>query len=114
MKHKFDGIDTTQVLYVDKGVILLAGQPISEIEVQNLKEEVKALKNFRMWRILQETVRVKAIEKGLLNATNWEETLSGKMMLHNLGLLKSIVDVIDTYAIPQKPLAPPKRAVHLP
>lgn len=113
MKHKFDGIDPTQVLQVAKnGMLLLNGEPITEIELTNLQQEVKALKNFRVWRIMQETVRERAIEKGLLTSTKWEETLAGKMMIHNLGLLKSIADVLEGYTIPHKVAATQKRTVN--
>lgn len=80
-----------------KGVVFLNGNKITEIEVKELKSEIKAFKNFRLWRILQETLRQKAVEKSVLTSTNFEEVLAGKMMIHNIGIIKSIVDVLDNY-----------------
>lgn len=105
-------IDQFQVLRAVKGTLYLAGEPMTEIEVQNLKQEVRALKNFRVWQIMHETVRQAALDKGFYEATEWEHTLSGKMMVHNLGILKNIVDIIDKYTIPQ--MAAPKRKSGIP
>lgn len=105
-------LDTNEVLKVlpDKRVFMGANE-ITPIEVKNLQEEVRALKNFRIWKVMQETVKQKAIDKGFYEALSWEETLSGKMMVHNLGILKSIVDVIDRY---QPPVVPPKTQTQSP
>ncbi len=109
-KHKFDGIDATQVLQTSKtGGLLLNKLPIGEIELKNLKEEVKAFKNFRLFKVFNETVRHQAIEKGMINSQKWEETLAGKMMLHNLGILNSILSNIELANIPQKQITPPKK-----
>lgn len=109
-KPKLDGVDVNDVVTVSKDGkdLLIGGNKMSDIELKNLKEEVKALKNFRVWRIMHETVRHKAIEKGILLSNEWEETLAAKMMLHNLGLLKSVLDVIDRFT-PQVIPTPPKK-----
>lgn len=100
-KAKWLPIDARDILIVSKeGKVLLFGEPITEMELKSLKEEVKALKHFRIWRIFQETLRHKAVEQGFINATNWEMTLSGKMLLHSLGIEQSIVSVIETYQVP--------------
>lgn len=112
MKHKFDGIDITQVLQVSKDHMLcIDGKPLTELEVSKLKEEARVLESFRIWLIMQETVKQKAVEKGFLESKDWEETLAGKMMLHNLGLLKSILEVIQKYSLPQKVIAPLKKGL---
>lgn len=102
----WDGVDPKQVLVVTKErKMVVDGEVLSDIEIKNLQDEVKSLKNFRIWRIMQETVKHKAVEKGFIESLSWEQTLSGKMMLHNLGLLRSIVEVIDNHF----PLVPPPK-----
>jgi hypothetical protein len=97
-------VDPLEVLVVTKDHKMFIGsEPITEIELKNLQQEVKALKSFRVWRILQETIRQKAIEKGLIQSVVWEETLAAKMMIHNLGIIKTIVEVLDTYRVPVIP-----------
>lgn len=81
----------------DKGFVFLNGKSITDIEVKELKAEVKAFKNFKLWRILQETIRQKAIEKSVLQSKNFDEVVAGKMMIHNIGIIKSIVELIDNY-----------------
>lgn len=95
-------LDSQDILLVSKeGKIYLNGEPLSQIDVQNLQAEIKSLKQFRIWRILQETLRHKAIEKSITQSENWEQVLSGKMMLHSLGVMKSIVQVLEHHRYPQ-------------
>lgn len=89
--------------------IFLGSSKITDIEMKNLQQEAKVLKNFRLWKVLQETVRQKAVEKGVVESTNWEQTLSAKMMLHNLGILKSIVEVLVTYQPKPQATTPQKK-----
>ncbi len=90
-----------------KGVVFMGTEPITETELKSLKEDVKTLKSLRLWPILHETLRQKAIEKGLVDSKTWEETLSAKMMLHNLGIITSILGVIERTEI-RNPLQPPR------
>lgn len=91
-------------------MLYISGAPIGEVELQNLKQEVRTLKQLHIWRIMQETVRNEAIEYGFFSSTDWERTLAGKMMVHNLGLLKSMVDAIEKYTIPQVPPTAKKKS----
>ena len=93
-------VDPVDVITVtEKGILQLNGEQISEVEAKSLKAEVKTLKSFRLWNILNNTLRQKAIEKSVLQSTNFEQVLAGKMMVHNLGVIKSIIDVIDKHII---------------
>jgi hypothetical protein len=95
-------LDSQDILLVNKeGKIFLGGQLITQAEVQNLQQEIKSLKQFKIWRILQETLRHKAVEKAVTLSENWEQVLSGKMMLHSLGVMKSIVHVLEHKTFPQ-------------
>lgn len=51
---------------------------------------------------MQETIKQKAIEKGMLQSTDFEQVLSGKLMLHNLGIMNSIVDLIKSLREPEQ------------
>lgn len=94
-------VDTRDVLVADKTRgLLLFGEPITEIELDNLRAEALSIKSFRIWRIFQETLKQEAIEQGLVNADKWEMTLSAKMMLHSLGIMASIVRVLEVYKVP--------------
>lgn len=77
-----------------KPVLVVNAKPLSPIDHEQLVKDADYFTRSNLWRIMQETVKQKAIEKSVLKSTNWEETLSGKMMLHNLGIQKSIIDLI--------------------
>lgn len=98
--------------------ILLGGAPITENEYKRLQDEAKAFKNSRLWQVMHETVRQKAIQTGFVEAETWERTMSGKMMLHNLGVLKSIVESLTNMpaqyiaTMPPKPYKPTQKVAH--
>lgn len=87
-----DVLDT--IIAGGKPVLLLDGHQLSEADRDQLKVEADYFTRSRLWRIMQETVKHKALEKAVTNSKSWEETLGGKMMLHNLGILQSIVGAI--------------------
>lgn len=91
-------VQPLDVLTVDKkGQTYLDGMLLDEVTLKSLKAEAKALKKFKIWAIIQETLRQKAIEKAVLHSLNYEQTLSGKMMIHSIGVFKSIVNVLEKY-----------------
>lgn len=113
-KTNFPPLDVTEVLLATKEGILLLGSPITDMELKSLQEEVRALKQFRIWKIMQETIRHKAIEKGITLSTQWEEVLAAKMMLHDLGIMKSVVDAIEGYKTRAASIVPPSTTTYIP
>lgn len=106
-------VDPLEVLSVSKEQILLLGsERITETELKNLQMEAKTLKTFRLWRIMQETVKQKAIQMGFVDAETWERAMSGKMMLHNLGILHSIVENLTIVPVARTPLTTPRPSKH--
>lgn len=83
------------------GLILLNGEQITSQELKNLKSEVRALKEFQIYNILQNTLRQKAVEKAVLTSTDLyslkgnEQVLAGKMMVYSLDILKTIIESVD-------------------
>lgn len=74
--------------------LYVGGKEIEDAELAELKAQATYLLNTRLWRILQESVKQKAIEKSVLQSKNWEEALAGKMLLHDVGLRNSMIDAI--------------------
>lgn len=87
-------VDKYNVLEIKNGKVFVGGEALVEAEINKLQAELKALEEFRIWNIMQETIRQKAVEKAVLHSENWEQVLAGKMMIHNLGIIKSILEVI--------------------
>lgn len=91
-------VSVTDFLEVDRnGKLYLGGEEMTEPEIKAIKEEIKYLDKTRVWHIFQETLRQKAIDKAMLNSTEWEHVLAGKMMIHSLGIFKSIVEAIKRH-----------------
>jgi hypothetical protein len=85
----------------------LGSDELTDEAVRNLKNEVEILKRMQLWSIMQNTVKKLAIDKGINQSTDFEQVLSGKMMLHNLGIIKSILDSIDGFKLaPTKIITP--------
>lgn len=96
-------VDPEMVFSVSKaGNVMLGGQQITANELKNLKAEVKALKDFEIWKVLQHTLRAKAIEKAVLTSTDLyslkgnEQVLGGKMMVFSLDVMKTIIQNIGS------------------
>lgn len=95
-------VDPERVFSVSKGgSLMLGGKQITDVEKKNIKSEVRALKDFEVYRIIVNTLRQKAIEKAILTSTDLyslkgnEQILAGKMMIYSLDIIKTIVDRID-------------------
>ncbi len=94
-------VDPLQVLEArqEKGQrlrVFLGKDELTESQIKQLKVEVDLLQRSNLWRIMQETVKAKALEKAFTQSTDWEQVLSGKLMVHNLGIQQAIVKLIDT------------------
>ena len=94
--------DPNFVFSVSKtGLVLLNGEQLSTPELKNLKSEVRALKEFQIYKVLQHTLRQKAIEKAILTSTDLyspkgnEQVLAGKMMIYSLDIVKTIIESVD-------------------
>lgn len=74
--------------------LYIGGKEVADNELVELKSQATYFVNTRLWRIMQESVKQKAIEKAVLQSKNWEETLAGKMLLHDVGLRNAMMDAI--------------------
>lgn len=97
-------VNPDEVLTVDdKGRAFINGKIATNLEIKELQAEAKGLRSFRLYKIIQETLRQKAIEKAVLTSDSTvlrdvnPELMSGKLMIHDLGIIKSIVDLLADY-----------------
>jgi hypothetical protein len=96
-------VEVSQILEVkqknNRVFVLLGKEELTESQIKQLKVEADLLQRSNLWRIMQETVKAKAMEKAFTQSTDWEQVLSGKLMVHNLGIMQSIVKLIDDLKI---------------
>jgi hypothetical protein len=82
------------VLKVDKGIIYIGKNKLEDIELRALIAEAKALEGFYLWKILNESIKQDAMNRGWNNATSIEELNSAKTIFYTLDLQNSIVKLI--------------------
>lgn len=87
-------VNPFHVLHTDSGNIFINGTKITEVEREELRAQAKTLLELRVWKILQETLKQQAIDKSVLLSKTWEEVLAGKMMVHNLGIIRTVVELL--------------------
>jgi len=80
-----------------KGIphFFIGGKKVEGAQLQELKAEAITWLKSGLWSIIMETIKQKALEKATIESTQWEHTLAGKMMLHDLGLIRSIVEGLE-------------------
>ena len=82
------------VLKVEKGVIYIGKEKLEDTELRALIAEAKALEGFYLWKILNESIKQDAMNRGWNNATSIEELNSAKTIFYTLDLQNSIVKLI--------------------
>ena len=85
--------------YTEAGKIFLGGNEITEDHVKVLKEEIAWWKNSQLSDIFTNSVGKQAQDNIFKFSQNFDEVKTGKLMLHNLGILEKIVDKIDSFKI---------------
>ena len=91
-------VDLHKVFEVTKErKMMLGGRILEPNEIAEFQSQAVVLSQIPLWCIMQETLKQKGIEKAVLQSTTWEETLAGKMLIHDVGLRNSILDVLKSY-----------------
>lgn len=75
--------------------LLINGEPVSEIEMNSLREEAKFYKKTRLWVLLTETVKDQAMKVMFNKSETFNDMYAGKMMLYNISVQKNIIDKLE-------------------
>lgn len=94
LKNVLCAILPEEIIKVDRGIVYIGSDKITEQEVRQLQAEIKALEGSRIWKVLNETVRFHAVHKSVHDATSFEHVLSGKMALWTLDIFQSTMNVL--------------------
>lgn len=87
--------DVLDYPYVTK----IAGVDLTQDERTNLKIEANQLKQTRLWSILTNTLKQLAQKTMFENSKNWDDMVTGKMMLYNLEVIEKTVESISNLTI---------------
>lgn len=85
------------------GIPYLNLEPATKEALRELKSQAQVLQKMDIWKVMQETIKQKAIDLALKGSTEWNHVLPGKMMVHNLGVLNSIVEALANIDINKLP-----------
>ena len=93
LSYLLNSVNPDDVITQAKGKIYVGGKEITENETKQFEAEVKALEGFRIWKIINETVRGQAMDKGFNKSLTYDDLLTSKMMLYNLDIINSVIRV---------------------
>jgi hypothetical protein len=74
--------------------IYIGGEKITQQELKVIQEEIKFVKETRLWSIINETIKADAQRKMFVSAKTTDDLFAGKMMLYNLDLINKCISVL--------------------
>lgn len=99
LKEYFCAVVEDDILTIDKlGRLKINGVVLTPGEQNGLLEEAKFLYDSRLWKILINTPKARAMEIMFTKSENFEDMRNGKMMLYNLSLQENLVKTILNFA----------------
>lgn len=84
------------VIRESKGIIYLGNKEIKEQDLRILLAEIKALETMSIWRIINETIKQDALDRGWNKSTSVEDLNVGKTMFYTLDLQNSIIRTLKS------------------
>lgn len=94
VSNLYCSINPNDVIRVEKGLMFLGNELITNEEVKQLQEEIKFIEACRIWGVITNTLRNETIERGLTKSTSFQDVLTAKAMLVNLDVIHNIFKVI--------------------
>lgn len=79
--------------------IIIDGKPLSQNEINQLNAEIKALEGFKIWHLISATTKHYAEDRIFNKSVDIEDIRSGKAMLYNLSLQKSIIVALKSKSV---------------
>jgi len=76
-------------------VLFIGGSPLTDNQLTELKMEVDLLKQTGLWKIITSTVTQHAIELGIKQAKDFDQTMFAKSMLHVVGIMEGVFKAIE-------------------
>lgn len=78
----------------NNGSLYIGNAVLGETELRQLIAEAKAIEGFRLWKIINESVKDDAVKIGWNNSTKMEDLNTAKTIFYTLDLQKSIINTI--------------------
>lgn len=87
-------IEPSSVLEIKGDKVYLDGKEVEKVEMHELRTEAGFFQRSKLWKIFQETLRSHAHKVMFVKSTSFDDMRTGKAMLYNLDIEKSIVDLL--------------------
>lgn len=94
LSHLLSSVNPDDIIHSDKGKLYVGDREVQDSEARSLIAEAKAIEGFRIWAIMQETIRNEAMDRGFNKSTTLDDLKTCKLMLYNLDILRSVVKAV--------------------
>lgn len=94
LRKTLNAVVLEDIITTDKGILKIGGRVPERTELQALQAEAKAMEGFQLWKIMNETLRAEAIDRGWNKSASYEDLKSGKLMIYSLDVMESIIKVM--------------------
>ena len=82
------------VVELRDGELFIGGLQPTPQQVEEMTREIDVLKQFSVWHVLTETVKAQALNLGIRNATDFDQLMFAKAMLHVVEIQESATKAI--------------------
>ena len=93
--RKYLGYITPEdIITENKGILLLDGKPLSPQMASIFSVNAQELKNNRLWKAIQNTLRNQAYKGALETSKNFDDVVNNKSIAYTVSVHESIVDKV--------------------
>ena len=94
VSHLFCSVNPHDVVSIEKGILFLGNEVMTNEELRQLQEEIKFIESCRIWAVINGTLRQETIERGLTKSLSFNDVLTAKAMLVNLDVIHNIFKIV--------------------
>lgn len=96
-------IDPQEVITKNNaGMPFINGKKITSQEMKLLRDEVKIIKQTKVWKIITDSVVDQARKVMFESCQSYEDLQCGKLMLYNIGVQKNILKLLESETFDEK------------
>lgn len=93
--HKLlNAVVLDDVIKSDKRGLFIGGKLVGNLELRQLVAEAKAMEGFRLWKIMSESIKQDALDRGWNKSTKIEDLNTGKTIFYVVDLQESIIRLL--------------------
>ena len=102
--------DADKIVEYRDSVLHVGGHIPTDQQLEELANEATLLQKTGIWTLLTETVKAQAVDLGIKKATDFDQLLFAKAMLHIVAVQESAVNAIHAERASRKKVASDKQS----